>query len=135
MGSLSTDLIFWLLLPGIVAAGTALLVWLLMQARIQVLAGNYQAALARVENDSGARQPSLDDLLAHLRFERRRFLRRIPGLEGYDTTVITQERIYFGNIPITGWMQEDLQLGEGTELGAETCSLPAVSTLVPATRS
>ena len=126
MTSFATELVFWIVLPALVAVGAAYLVWLLMQARIQVLAAHYQTAVAKVETDCEVRRPDLDRLLGELRMERRRFLRRSPGLNGTETTVITQERLYLRNIPLTGWMQEELPLGHGEELSPETGSMPLI---------
>jgi hypothetical protein len=52
--------------------------------------------------------------------ERRRFVRRVPGPAGDETTLITQERLYLRNIPLTSWMEEVLVLGSGEELPGET---------------
>ena len=129
--SFATEVVFWALLPALVAMGAAYLVWLLMQARIQVLTAHYQTAVARVEQERG---PALDELLAELRMERRRFLRRLPGPKGLETTVITQERLYLRNLPLTGWMQEELTLGTGEELAAETVSVPLLDSVPSSVR-
>ena len=120
MASFAAELVFWVILPALVALGAAYLVWLLMQARIQVLAAHYQTAVAKVENDNSTRRPAVDDLLAELRLERRRFVRRVPGPNGEETTLITQERLFLRNIPLTSWMEEVLVLGNGEELPAES---------------
>src|SRR5579864_8167713 len=117
-------------MPGLVALGAAYLFWLLMQARIQVLTANFQAAVAKVESFAD-RRPAVDELLAELRFERHRFLRRIPSPDGYESCVITQERLFFRNIPLTGWMEEELPLGEGELLAPEVCTLPMMPTISP----
>lgn len=107
----------WLFLPVVVAVGTAYLVWIVMTARIHVLAAKYDAALVKVESECAARRPGVEQLLSELRFERNRFLRRTPGPQGsYQATVISQERIYFRDIPLTGWIQDELPLGDGEEL-------------------
>lgn len=126
MTSLAAELVFWIVLPALVALGAAYLVWLLMQARIQVLTAHYQTAVAKVETDCEVHRPDLDRLLAELHMERRRFLRRVHGPKGVETTIITQERLYLRNIPLTGWMQEELPLGTGEELAAETGSAPLI---------
>jgi hypothetical protein len=69
----------------------------------------------------------MDELLAELRVERRRFLRRLPGPKGLETTVITQERLYLRNLPLTGWMQDELTLGTGEELAGETVAVPLLN--------
>lgn len=124
MSSLTTELVLWLVLPGVVAVGAAYLVFLLMQARIHVITAHFQAAVAKAESTD--RRPGADELLADIRFERHRFLRRVPRPEGYQTSVIMQERIYFRNIPLTGWMEEELPLGEGELLAPEVCKLPMI---------
>jgi hypothetical protein len=109
-------MVLWFFLPVLVAVGTAYLVWIIMQARMRVLAAQFQAALVRMESEHAARKPTIEDLLAELHFERNRFLRRINGPAGVSASVISQERIYFRDIPITGWMQDELPLGDGEEL-------------------
>jgi len=91
-----------------------------MQARIRLLAGKHKAALAQLEKESASKHPSLEQLLAELRLERRRFLRRLDGPRGYETTVLTLERLYFRHVPLTGWMQEEIPLGGGEQLSEQT---------------
>jgi len=98
-----------------------------MQARIRLLAGKYQAALSQSEREYAAKRPTVEQLLAELRLERRRFLRRMAGPDGYDTTVLTLERLYFRQIPLTGWMQEEIPLGGGEELGEQTVLIQEIA--------
>jgi hypothetical protein len=125
--SVIKEAVFWFAWPGLVAVGSASLVWIIMQARIRLLAGKYQAALAQLEREYVAKRPSVEQLLAELRLERRRFLRRMAGPEGYDTTVLTLERLYFRQIPLTGWMQEEIPLGGGEELGEQTVLIQEIA--------
>ena len=104
---------FWFAWPGLVAIGSAWVVWLIMQARIRLLDSRYQAALVQLEKEFAAKGASLEQLLAELRLERRRFLRRMAGPRGCETTVLTLERLYFRHVPLTGWVQEEIPLGGG----------------------
>src|SRR5579872_4024014 len=113
-----------MILPILVAVGSAYVVWLLMQSRIRVLAAQYQAAMAKMENEYANRRLSPEELLGDLRMERRRFVRRVAGLKGPETTLITQERLYLRNLPLTSWMQEEVALGGGEELPIETGLVP-----------
>jgi hypothetical protein len=126
VAALGAELVFWIVLPVLVAVGTAYVVWLLMHARIQVLTAHYQSAVAKVESDYSSRRPSAEDLLAELRIERRRFLRRTTGAKGNETTLISQERLYLRNLPLTSWMQEEVPLGTGEELAAEGGLIPLI---------
>lgn len=126
VASFGAELVFWIVLPALSAVGASYLVWLLMQARMQVLTAHYQTAVTKVESDYASRRPSADELLAELRIERRRFMRRLAGARGNEVTLITQERLYLRNIPLTSWMQEELPLGTGEELPPESGIVPLV---------
>jgi hypothetical protein len=89
---------------------------MLMQARMQLLATNYKAAIAEAEKTAAEGRPGLEDMLAELRLERRQFLRKTSGVRGSETTILTLERLYFRQIPLTGWMQEEIPLGGGEAL-------------------
>ncbi|HLI82916.1 MAG TPA: hypothetical protein VKV17_03310 [Bryobacteraceae bacterium] len=110
------ELVFWVGLPGLVAVGSAALVWMLMQARMQLLATNYKAAIAEAEKAAAESRPRLEDLLAELRLERRQYLRKTSGVGSSETTILTLERLYFRQVPLTGWMQEEIPLGAGEVL-------------------
>jgi hypothetical protein len=118
--SVIKEALFWCVWPGLVAAGSASLVWIIMQTRIRLLVGKHSAALAQLEKESASKRASLEQLLAELRLERRRFLRRMDGPRGYETTVLTLERLYFRHVPLTGWMQEEIPLGGGEQLSEQT---------------
>jgi hypothetical protein len=116
------EAVFWVALPALVAIGSASLVWMLMQARMQLLAANYQTALAKAEKESAEKRPGFEALLGELRLERRQFLRKLAGARGCETTVLTLERLYFRQVPLTGWMQEEIALGIGEEISQQTVS-------------
>jgi hypothetical protein len=121
------EFLFWLILPGLVAAGSAALVWMLMQARMQLLAANFKTALAHAEKEAAENRPRLEDLLAELRLERRQFLRKTAGFRGSETTVLTLERLCFRQVPLTGWMQEEIPLGGGEPLPGQTLLIQPAS--------
>jgi len=114
------EAVFWFVWPGLVTVGSASLVWMIMQARIRRLNRKHQAAIAKLEKQCAGNRAGLEQLLAELRLERRRFLRRMESPRGYDTTVLTLERLYFRQVPLTGWMQEEIPLGGGEALSEQT---------------
>ena len=126
MVSFGAEFLFWMILPILVAIGSAYVVWLLMQSRIQVLTAHYQAAVSKMDNASLNRRLGPEELQADLRMERRRFVRRLAGPKGPEATLITQERLYLHNLPLTSWMQEEVPLGNGEELPAETGLIPLI---------
>ena len=92
------ELLYWMVLPALVAVGSSALVWLLMNARIEVLKSHYRAAVAEVEStvagreaaieaamrDARARgrQEAMDELLSSVRVEERRYQRKRKRLVG-----------------------------------------------------
>jgi hypothetical protein len=126
------EVVFWGIVPALVAIGAAYVVWLLMQARIHVLMARCETVVAKVESDCAAsRRPGLEELLGELRIERRRFLRRVPGAKGNEATLITQERLFLRNLPLTSWMQEEVPLGTGEELPSESTAMALLEASTP----
>src|SRR6516164_3146216 len=89
---MATDLFVWLLFPAVIGTGTAALVWMLMNARIEVLKCQCRAAVAELERGAGlrgaalesavhearetARREAFEQLISRIRIEQRRFIRR-----------------------------------------------------------
>jgi len=121
---MAADLIFWLLFPTVVGAGAGTLVWMLMNARIEVLKSRYRAAVAEMENGAelrgaaletaareareAGRREALENLISGLRVEQQRFTRRRRSLLGDHSRVIVRERVLLGDLPISGWMEYEL---------------------------
>jgi len=66
-------------------------------------------------------------LLADLRLERRRFVKKKANAKGCQTTVLTLERLYFRQMPLTGWMNEEIALGSGEQLPDQVFRLQEIS--------
>ncbi len=113
--------VVWVLMPVLIALGSALVTAALMQARVEIAAGRHRETLAearallathhRVMEDriraaeETARREALDEVLADLRVEERQFVRQTAPLR---TLVVAQERLCFRNIPLTGWTTREL---------------------------
>jgi hypothetical protein len=115
------DFLLWLGFPALVAAGAAGLMWLVMNARIELLRSRYQSALSQIESaaalrtaglqsaaqeaNSKARAAALQEVLAGIRVERRQLVGRDRGLLGAERTQIQlQERLTLNGMPLSGWM-------------------------------
>jgi len=131
-------LIAW---PGFCAIAGGLLVYFVMQSRTDVILaqqreelGSARAALA-VQKESmedslrnageSARSLAMDEFLADIRVEERHYTRQHKVLFLTKKSLIRQERIFFRNIPLTGWVEQEMQLEEGVdpELLARTTSI------------
>lgn len=124
--------VIWIALPVLVAAGSALLTFYIMQARLEVAMAEERevASEARVRLESqkktmeeairaseeSARRKAFDDFLADVHIEERHYVRETKRLLSSRKTVVLQERLYFRNIPLSNWVERELLVEEGANL-------------------
>jgi hypothetical protein len=116
----------WLLLPLLTAAGASIVTGFMMHARAEVASARLRQGLAeartllaaaqriledRVEAaESAARRNALDEFLADVKIEERRYPReRRP-------TVIVRERVCFRNIPLTPWFEHETPASQSLQV-------------------
>ena len=141
------DALLWMFLPLFVAAGSALLAFYIMQARMEVAVAKEREALAeakalisthgqiveqkiRVAEES-TRLQALNDFLADFRVEERHYLRESKSLFMNRKSMILQERLYFRNIPLCNWVEHEMPVEEGGDIQqlAKACSIFATRAL------
>lgn len=114
------DIALFVALPVIVAAGTAMLCFVLLQARMEVAVARERAVRAATEArlrcledslperlrlvEDTARLTAMNELTAGLRVEKRQYLR--PG----GQALVLQERLWLRNTPLSRWVERDLPL-------------------------
>ena len=126
----------WLavILIAIGAIASGVFTYLLTRLRIaKESAGHAQAvakAVAALENErskyefaakgieENARRQALDEFLADIRVEERHYVREHRVLFAHKKSLILQERIFFRNIPISSWVDHEVQIEEGADLDA-----------------
>ena len=124
--------ILWVVLPILIAVGSALLAVYIMQQRLELqLARERQSlgeARASIEAQTAtleevnllreevARRKSLDDFLSDLRTEQRRFIREQKMLFATRKSLVLQERIYFRHIPLCNWVENEVVIEEGADI-------------------
>lgn len=122
----------WIALPVLVAAGSALLTFYIMQARLEVALAEERevSSEARVRLESqkrtieetirateeSARRKALDEFLADVRVEERHYVRETRKLFASRKSVVLQERLYFRNLPLSNWVERELVVEEGVNL-------------------
>jgi hypothetical protein len=122
----------WIILPVLVAAGSALLTFYIMQARLEVALAEERevASEARVRLESQKRameeairateestkRQALDDFLADVHVEERHYVRESKGFFATRKSVVLQERLYFRNIPLSNWVERELVVEQGANL-------------------
>jgi len=126
------EALLWICLPVLVAAGSALLAFYIMQARLDVAVAKEREAVseARIMLESAkrtmeetikateetARRKALDEFLADIRSEERHYVRENKMLFMNKKSLVLQERIFFRNIPLSNWVEHEMVVEEGADV-------------------
>ncbi len=131
------------------AAVSALIAYLITRLKMEKSASEQARRLAEViaalENEKrnseenakaieeGARRKALDEFLADMRVEERRYVREHRMLFAHRKSLVVQERIFFRNIPLSNWVEHEALLQEGADLDevAKTLSVFGGTSLEP----
>jgi hypothetical protein len=124
--------LLWILLPVLVAVGSALLAVYVMQARTEVIVSKEREALAEARvmldaqkktmeetiraTEEQTKRTALDAFLADVRIEERHFMRENKALFMNKKSIVLQERIYFRNIPLSNWVEHETTVEEGADI-------------------
>ena len=145
------EALLWILLPVLVAAGSALLSFYIMQARMEVALAKEREALAeaRIQLESQkktmeetiravqeeSKRKALDEFLADVRVEERHYTRESKNLFMNKKSLVLQERIFFRNIPLSNWVEHEMTVEEGADVDKliQTLSVFGVDMLPPVT--
>lgn len=124
-----------------VAAGSALLSFYIMQARMEVAIAKEREVLAAAQatidsqekvlvekikaTEESVRRESLNEFLGDFRVEERHYMRESKSLFLNKKSMVLQERLFFRNIPLSNWVEHELTVEEGGDLGqlAKACSI------------
>jgi hypothetical protein len=68
--------------------------------------------------EESARRKALDEFLADLRVEERRYVREHRVLFAHRKSLVLRERIFFRNVPISTWVEHEVPVQEGADLEA-----------------
>jgi len=124
--------LLWIILPVLVAAGSALLSFYIMQARMEVAVAKEREAVSEARvlleshkrtmeetvraTEEGAKRKALDEFLADVRVEERHYTRENKTLFLNKKSVVLQERIFFRNIPLSNWIEHEMTVEEGADV-------------------
>src|SRR5262245_13987081 len=124
--------LLWILLPVLVAVGSALLAFYIMQARMEVAVAKEREAAAEARAqlefqkqatedtvraaEEQARRQALDGFLADVRVEERHYVRENKTLFVNRKSLVLQERIFFRNIPLSSWVEHEMTVEEGADV-------------------
>lgn len=126
------DAILWIVLPVLVAAGSAILSFYIMQSRMEVAVAKERESLAEANAkiqslessfpdklrlaEETAQRKAFDQFLMDFRVEERRYLRESKSHFINKRSIIMQERLYFRNIPLSNWVEHEMPMLDGSDL-------------------
>src|ERR1700734_4293822 len=113
------DVLLWILLPVFIAAGSALLSFYLMQARMEVAVAKEREVIAEAKaeirtqkntmeervkaTEQEARRRALDEFMQDFRVEERHYFRENKSVTARQKAMILHGRLSFRNIPFSSW--------------------------------
>lgn len=127
------DALIWVLLPVFVAAGSALLSYSIMQAKLEVAVARERETIAEANAmvntykitmeeriraaEEESKRKALDEFMQEFRVEERQYIRENKSSTLRKKTMVMQERLYFRNIPLSNWVEHEMTMEENTALG------------------
>lgn len=114
------------------AVATGALVWFIMYSRMEVRLARQREKLAEARAtleaqkqglqgamqgvEESTRRKALDDFLSDLRIEERHYIREQKMLFVTRRMLVRQERIFFRNIPLSNWVEQEIPISEGADI-------------------
>lgn len=126
--------LLWVALPFVAALGSGALAYIVSQAKHEAELAREREQLAELRTEllnqqkaaeerlraarAEARRQALDEFLADVRVEERRFVRELEAPGARRKCLVLQERVCFRNIPLSQWIEREL------DTVAEAAALP-----------
>jgi hypothetical protein len=147
------DALLWIFLPVFVAAGSALLAFYIMQARLEVAVAKERESLAEARavinthkvtieervraTEEAAKRKAMDEFMQEFRVEERSYMRETRSMFSNKKLMVMQERLFFRNIPLSNWVEHEMLLEEGSETQqvATSCSVFSTKSVAGDSRS
>jgi hypothetical protein len=123
---------WWILATVVCAAVTGVLVFYVMNSRNEVrmarqredlaaahaaLAAQKEAMADSLRNAREAeRRKAMDEFLADIRVEERHYVREHKAFFLTRKCVVRQERIFFRNLPLSNWIEQEMPFEEGADI-------------------
>jgi hypothetical protein len=131
------DAILWILLPGFTAVAAGMLAWFIMQSRMEVALAQQRERLAETRGaldaerkalessldtalqaaEATAKCQALENFLGELRVEQRHYTRENRLLTHSRKSLVLQERMFFRGIPLSDWIEHEITLEDGADVG------------------
>ena len=143
------DPLWWILVSAFSAAATGGLVYFVMQSHTEVRLARQREELAAAHAALGAqkeamedslrnvqestRRQAMDEFIADIRVEERHYIREHKALFLTRKCVVRQERIFFRNLPLSNWIEQEMPFEEGADVDqlAKTMAIFVPDGLLP----
>lgn len=128
------DLTWWMVASALCTAASAGLVYFVMQSRMEVLLAKQREELAAANAALGVhrdvmqesiksaeesgRRKAMDDFLGEIRIEERHYVRENKALFLKRRSIVRQERLFFRNLPLSNWIEQEMPFEEGADVEA-----------------
>jgi hypothetical protein len=122
----------WAFAAVLCSAFSAAVVFLLMRSRAEVLLSRQREQLAEARAALSAQRESMEDslrnvedatrlkamdeFLADIRVEERHYIREHKILFVTRKCLVRQERIFFRNLPLSSWVEQEMPIEEGADV-------------------
>ena len=126
------DPLWWIVASALTALMTGGLVYFVTQSHADVqlakqreelaaaratLVAQKEAMVESLHNaHESARRQALDDFMADIRVEERHYIREHKALFLTRKSVVRQERIFFRNLPLSNWVEQEMPFEEGADI-------------------
>ena len=131
------EALIWILLPGFTAVASGLLAWFIMRSRMEVALALQRERLAETRGaldaeksalgasldtalraaEAVAKHEALEHFMDELRVGQRHYTREHRTLTKNRKTLVLQERMYFRNLPLSDWIEHEVTVDEGADVG------------------
>jgi len=124
--------VLWIVLPLFVAAGSALLSFYIMQAKLEVAVARERESLAEAQAnlksqerlieekvrsaEESSMRRAFDQFLGDFRVEERHYMRENKSVFMNRKSLVLQERLFFRNIPLSNWVEHEMLVEEGGDV-------------------
>jgi hypothetical protein len=121
-------ILLWIFVPGLTAAGSALLICFMMRCRMDEAIAREKGALAELQSalivqrqrlesaisdaKAEAKRMAFDEFLNDFRVEQRQYVRKSRLFFISRQTLVVRERILFRNLPLSDWVEHSVALEE-----------------------
>ena len=123
--------VWWMVASAFCSLMTGGLVYFVMRSRMDTLLARRREELAAANAALGAqkdsmqdsirsaqdtaRRQAMDDFIADIRIEERHYVREHKALFLTRKAVVRQERIFFRNLPLSSWIEQEMPFEEGAD--------------------